>query len=81
MNDLQTLTTFLGWCSVINVVLLLVATAALVLMKDWIAGIHSKMLGIDRSELPPMYFQYLGNYKALILILNIVPYVTLRMMA
>ena len=74
MNDTQTLTTFLGWCSVINLGLLCVAAAALMLMKDWMTGIHSRMLGIDRSELPAMYFQYLANYKRLVLVLNVVPY-------
>ena len=81
MNDLQTLTTFLGWCSVINMGLLLFSTALLMLMKNFVAGLHSKLLGVDRSELPAMYFQYLGNYKVFIIVFNIVPYVALKMMA
>ena len=80
MSDAQTLTTFLGWCSGINTGLLCVAVAALVLMKDRVANIHSRMLGVDRSELPAMYFQYLGNYKIFILIFNLVPYAVLKLM-
>jgi hypothetical protein len=81
MSDLQTLTTFLGWCSVINMGLLLFSTAALMLMKNFVARMHSKLLGVDRSELPAMYFQYLGNYKVIIIVFNIVPYVALKLMA
>jgi hypothetical protein len=56
MNDLQTLTTFPGWCSVINMGLLLFSTAALMLMKNFVARMHSKLLGVDRPEFPAMYF-------------------------
>ena len=81
MSDMQTLTTFLGWCSVINVIALLVASLMLMLMRDFVAGIHGKMFGVGTEEMSLAYVAYLANYKIAIIVLNIVPYVALRIMS
>jgi hypothetical protein len=80
MNNIDTITSFLGWCSVINTITLLTATLMLSVMRNTISAIHSKMLGINQEALPMAYMQYLGNYKIAILMLNIVPYVALKIM-
>jgi len=81
MDDLQTLITFLGWCSVINVIALLVASIMLMLMRNFVAGIHGKMFGVSTEEISLAYVHYLANYKIAIIMLNIVPYVALRIMS
>jgi len=80
MNDAQTLTTFLGWCTAINMALLCVTSLLILAFRDWLVGIHSRMLGIDRSELPAMYFKFLSNYKVLIIVFNFVPWIALELM-
>lgn len=81
MNDIQTLTSFFGWCSVINIGVLLVSSILLMLAKGPISSIHSKMFGVSQEALGQTYFQYLGNYKIMIFIFNIVPYIALRILA
>ena len=71
---------FFGWCSVINIGVLLVSSVLLMLLKEPISAIHGKMFGVDPSDLPSTYFQYLANYKIAIFVLNIVPYLALRIM-
>ncbi len=78
MQDIDTLAGFLGWCSVINIVTLCMATLALTLMRDFISGMHSRITGLSQSELSVAYFQYLANYKIAIFMLNLVPYVALK---
>jgi len=78
MQNIDTLTGFFGWCSVINIVMICMATLALTFMRDFISGIHSKMTGLGQSELSVVYFQYLANYKIAILMLNLVPYIALK---
>ena len=78
MQNLEILTTFFGWCSVINIVMLCAATLMLTLKRDFISGIHSKMTGLGQAELSVAYFQYLANYKIAILMLNLVPYIALK---
>ncbi|MDH3830197.1 MAG: hypothetical protein OEV12_02660 [Gammaproteobacteria bacterium] len=78
MTDINTLTEFLGWCSVINVSVLFLSTIALAVARKPVSGIHSKIFGVSESDLPLTYMQYLGNYKIAIIVLNIVPYIALK---
>ena len=77
----ETLTIFLGWCTVINISVLLLSTILLITLKEPILKIHSRLFGLDEETLSLTYFQYLGNYKVAIYILNLVPYIALKIMA
>ena len=81
MLDLPTLTAFFGWCTVINSVILLVTSMALVPMRTRIARTHGKMFGLPEQDLSRAYFQYLANYKIAIIVLNLAPYLALRIIA
>lgn len=81
MMDINTLTTFLGWCAILNIGVLLFSTAAVLLMRETISNIHSKMFGVSESNLPSAYFRYLANFKIAIIVLNIVPYFALKLMS
>ena len=81
MAEYAELTTFLGWCSVINIAVLLVATIMLVGLRTQIAGLHSRLLGLTEAELAASYTQYLSNYKVLITVFNVVPYFALQLMS
>ena len=78
MNSIDTLTSFLGWCSVINIGVLVFTTIVLTIMREPISSIHSKLFGLNQAELPSAYFQYLGNYKIAVFIFNVVPYIALK---
>jgi hypothetical protein len=78
--DMLTITTFLGWCAVINIGLLTFYTVWLAAFRDLTKNIHSAVLGVDQDKLDVIYFQYLANYKIAVLILNIVPYIALKIM-
>jgi len=78
MNEIEFFTIFFGWCSVINISLLVLSTISLILMREPILRIHSKLFKLDQSSLPAIYFQYLAGYKIAILIFNLVPYIALK---
>lgn len=80
MNSIELVREFLAWCSVINIGMLLLSTIMLLFMRDWVITIHAKMTGVSEAELPRIYLEFLGNYKMLIIIFNIVPYIVLRIM-
>ena len=61
-------------------VLLGFSTLMLALTKDWVAGLHSRMFGIERAELPTLYFQYLSYYKVFVIVFNFVPWMALELM-
>jgi hypothetical protein len=78
MNDL---TEFFGWCTAINLALLFFASVFVSLAREWMIAMHSRILGVKESELPGAYLQYLSNYKIAVLVLNLVPYVSLKLMS
>lgn len=78
--SLQELATFLGWCTVINIVILLVTTFSLMGMRGTIAKIHSGMFGLSEPDLLSIYFKYLANYKLAIIMFNLVPYIAVKAM-
>jgi len=80
MITTETLTIFLGWCTVINISVLLLSTILLVALKESVLKIHNRLFGLDEETLSLAYFQYLGNYKIAIYILNLVPYIALKIM-
>lgn len=80
MLNLTELTAFLGWCLVINTGFLLISGGLLLIMRDWLISIHSKMVGVPVDSLPTLYFQYFANYKIGVILLNFTPYIALKMM-
>lgn len=80
MITINSLTTFLGWCTIINLAIFLLSTIVVSTMQESISRIHSNIFGLDQSSLPKLYFQYLGNYKIAIFMLNLAPYIALKAM-
>ena len=75
------ITTFFGWCTVINMAVYLFSALAIIVFKRFTTKLHSNVMGIDAKALPAMYFYYLGNYKLGIMIFNLAPYFALKLMA
>jgi len=80
MFSIESITSFLGWCTVVNVGVLILSSALLIAFKHTIINIHSKLFELEKEHLPLAYFHYLANYKVAIFILNIVPYIALKVM-
>lgn len=80
MITFDTLTTFLGWCSVINISIFVFTVIILMTLREPISKIHSKLFGLNPVNLPLTYFQYLGNYKIAIFMFNLAPYIALKIM-
>lgn len=78
---IEALTELLGWTSVINIAVLFLSTLVVIAMRGAITEIHSKLFGLDEKDLGRAYFQYLAQYKIAIIVLNIAPYLALKIMA
>ncbi|MEM9646409.1 MAG: DUF6868 family protein [Planctomycetota bacterium] len=71
---------FLGWCMIFNFGLLLFTTLVLVMFRKQIVRLHGKWFDMEPGDLPQAYFRYLANFKLLIIVFNLVPYLALRML-
>lgn len=81
MISLDAVTTFFGWTTVINFVLLTVSTIGVIAMRGFISRIHGNMFGLEPVDLSRAYFQYIAQYKIAIIVFSLTPYVALKLMA
>lgn len=79
--NLEIITTFFGWCSVINIGLLVLAGVLWILGKDAFGKFGATLFGVTREEMKATFRRVLLQYRAAIIILNIVPYVALKIIA
>ncbi|MEL6768813.1 MAG: DUF6868 family protein [Pseudomonadota bacterium] len=75
---LDTLTAFLGLCTLINLAFLIVSTLGVVLARERLIGIHGRLFGMADAALPAAYFRYLAGYKILIVTFNLTPWLALQ---
>ncbi|MEI6897714.1 MAG: hypothetical protein V5786_09570 [Psychromonas sp.] len=80
MIDVNELTTFLGWCTLVNMSVLAFAALFITVFKSFAINLHSHLFGLNAAELPTLYFKYLANYKIGILLFNLAPYLALKLM-
>jgi hypothetical protein len=76
--NIETLATFLGWCTLINYALLIVATLVYVAFRELMSGIYSKLFGLASEDFAREYLRYLAYYKILVIVFNLVPWIVLR---
>ncbi len=77
--NIEQLTEFFKWMTIINIGLLLFSTFAVMAFKSLMMSIHSKMFGVSETQMTVAVYAYLGLFKVLIIVFNIVPYIALLM--
>jgi len=75
--DIQVLTTFFMWCTIMNGTLLVLWTIILILAPDLLYRTQSKWFPISRETFNVVIYSFLGLFKIVFLIFNVVPYVAL----
>lgn len=75
----ETLTTFFGWMTVLNIGFLIITTVLLLAMQNWVTGVHARMFKMDEADVRKAYFAYLAKYKTLTLVFALVPYIALKL--
>ncbi len=78
MINVQSLTEFFKWCSIINAVLLIFSIIVFIVMPDFVYRIHGHWFPMDRESFNVIIYGSLGFYKILFLVFNLIPYVALR---
>ena len=75
--DIQTLTTFFMWCTILNGGLLVLSSLICAFAGDLVYQIHSKWFSIPRETFNVVMYSLLGLFKIVFLVFNVVPYVAL----
>ena len=68
----------LGWCSLINVALLLIWFLFIVFAHDWMFRIHTRWFKLSSEKFDAIHYAGMGLFKMTIVIFNVMPYLALR---
>ena len=82
MNSLETLATFFGWCTVINLGILLAFMLVMsVVNKDgFLVKSSMKIFGNTKEDTCATMFRVFQQYRLLFVVFNVVPYIALKVM-
>jgi hypothetical protein len=75
--DMQMLTEFFMWCTIVNVSLLVLSFLLWMFAADLIYRWHSRWFPMQRETFNVVLYSFLGAYKISIYVFNIVPWVVL----
>ena len=75
--DIQTLTMFFIWCTIINGALLILWSIMYLLVSDFVYRMHSKYFPMPRETFNVVFYSFLGLFKMIFLVFNVVPCVAL----
>ena len=79
--DIESITAFFMWCTVLNVALLVLSSLICLCAGDWVYGIHSKWFSISRETFNVAIYSFLGLYKIFVFVFNFIPYIALLIVA
>ena len=75
--NLEQLTEFFKWMTIINIGLLIVSSVVVMILKNIIYKLHGKFFGIKEENIAMIAYAWLGAYKVAVMVFNIVPYISL----
>ena len=73
--DIIAVKTFLMWCTIINVLLLVLSFLICAFAGEWVYGMHSKWFPISREAFHVAIYSFLALFKIFVLVFNLVPYI------
>ena len=79
--NLETLTSFFMWCTIISGAILIYSSLFLCFAPGFVYRIQSKWYPISRDTFDIIAYSYLGLFKVLFIVFNLVPYLALLIIA
>ncbi len=76
--SIELLTKVLGWCSLINIGLLLWWWCVLVFAHDWVYKIHTRWFKLSVEAFDTVHYSAIAFFKLVVFVFNIVPYIALQ---
>jgi len=75
--NVEQLTELFQWMTIINVGVFVLSSVLIMVLKKSIYKMHADLFGIQEDQVAIAVYSYLGRLKILILVFNIVPYLSL----
>ena len=78
--DIQTLTLFFMWCSIINIGFLIFLALIYMFAPNLVYRLQSKFIPISRETFDTVFYSFIGFFKVVVLVFNVVPWIALTIM-
>ncbi len=75
--DIDSIRAFFMWCTILNVALLSLSSLMCICAADWVYRIHNKWFSISRETFNVAIYSFIGLYKILVFVFNLIPYIAL----
>lgn len=75
--DIQTLTSFFMWCTIINTGMLIFLALIYLLVPNLAYRLQSKFIPISRQTFDVVFYSFIGFFKVIVLVFNVVPWIAL----
>ena len=75
--DIQSITAFFKWCTIINIVVFACAALMFLIAPGLVYKTQTWLFPISREAFHVVFYSFLALYKICILIFNVVPYAAL----
>ena len=79
--DIQTVTTFFMWCTILNLGLLILTSIMCVFCADFSYRMNNKLFSISREAFNVIIVSFIGLFKIVVIVFCIVPYIALLIIA
>lgn len=75
--EMQTLTAFFMWCTILNVVIYAWAAIWFIAAPDFIYRVQSRLVRLPRERFDVIIYAFLALHKVLIIVFAVVPWLAL----
>jgi len=75
--DIQILTSFFMWCTIINTGFLIFLALIYLLVPNLAYRLQSRFIPISRETFDIVFYSFIGFFKAVVLVFNVVPWMAL----
>lgn len=75
--DIQILTSFFMWCTIINTGMLFFLALVYLLAPNLAYRLQSRFIPISRETFNVVFYAFIGFFKVVVLVFNVVPWIAL----
>jgi len=75
--DIETLTTFFKWCTIINLGFLILSSLACIFLGDFSYRMNNRFFSISREAFNIVLCSFIGLFKIFVIVFNLGPYIAL----
>ena len=69
---------FLGWCSVINIAILLYWWIVFTFARDFVYSLHGRWFKLTGETFDTIHYAGMTFFKLIVIVFNIIPYIAFR---